>query len=95
MIIRRFIGRADVDELRSRCAAADRLVERYAAARAKAEARYIEERDLDRFAELEEIEQLLFLAEYRQQSAHRDLERALAPETVVASLLARLTSSRR
>jgi hypothetical protein len=96
MLFRRFARRIDLEELRARCIAADRLVDRRAAALAQATARHLAQPDSNQAVEqLDAAEELHYLAEYNQRRARRALKRAEARDASVPYLLARLTAARR
>jgi hypothetical protein len=82
-----------IQELRQRCAAADRLVDRRAAAHARATARRRAEPGSGAaVAELEAAEELHHLAEYNRRGARRALRRAEVRHSAVSYLLSWLTA---
>ena len=66
-----------LEELRRRCAAVDQLVARQAAEQAEAARRYRAMPDSgEAYADLEDAEQLYYLARHSQRQAYRALRRA-------------------
>jgi hypothetical protein len=84
-----------LDQLRDRCAAIDRLVDRQAAAQAKAaENRLAHPDSQEALEEFEAAEELYALAKMGQSRARRALQRAERRHAAVAYMFSWLTAGR-
>ncbi len=90
------VGLSKLEQLRGRCAAVDRLVARQAAEQAEAARRYRAMPESgDAYADLEDAEQLLYLARYSQRQARRALRRAEGRHAALALLFGWLPAAKR
>jgi hypothetical protein len=90
------VGATKLEQLRKRCAAVDQLVARQAAEQAEAVRRY---RAMpgsgEAYADLEDAEQLYYLARHSQRQAHRALRRAEARHAALTLLFGWLPAAKR